>query len=58
MIHTKIPRKLKKRLKNSVLNRHSDYYRKRRRITTEKIRIIYIDTDRGALGFDYKLKQQ
>ena len=57
MIVKKIPRKLKKRVKKELLNRHSEDYRKYRRMTTKNIRLLYMKTEERIFGFDYVLKK-
>jgi hypothetical protein len=48
----KIPRKLKKELKKRVLASHSDSYILYRKLTTKKIRILFVNkkTGRFAVG--------
>lgn len=56
MIYTKIPRKLKKRLKKITLASHSESYKKYRNMTSKKITIKYIKYKNGEARFSTELK--
>ena len=50
MEQKKIPRKLKKRIKKQVLASHSDSYKLYRKLTSKKIRLLYINKTTGVFG--------
>lgn len=57
MRYLKIPRKLKKRFKKQVLSSFSTAYIKYRGINLSRIKILYYDTEREAVGFEINNKR-
>lgn len=51
MKYTKIPRKLKKKMKKNVLSSFSDDYKKVMNRKSSNLRILYWDSNTERLGF-------
>lgn len=48
----RLPRKLKKKYKKSILSSFSENYIKYRRIKLKQIRLLYVDDNRNSVGFE------